>query len=75
MNFKDRFLFLSGGRQNKIISNNVEMYDVTANSWTIAPDLSVERCNHSGCSLNDSIYVFCGFSNNKRLKCIESLDA
>ena len=77
INFKDDFFFLSGGStEDNIISDSVEKYNISANKWTNGPKLNQERYRHSGCSLNEYIYVFCGTNQEfMRINSIESLAA
>lgn len=55
--------------------DSVEQYDIAANAWTMAPNLIFGRCKHSGCSLNNFIYIFCGQSLMGTIDTIEYLDA
>ena len=44
INFNDRYLFLSGGKDNLHLTlNSVEKYDIAANMWTFAPNLNEKR--------------------------------
>ena len=75
VNYGDRYLFLSGGTDSDFLPlDSVEKYDISENKWTAAPKLNQERYNHSGCSLNDSTYVFCGRAEGYLLNSIERLN-
>ena len=54
---------------------SVEKYDVGTDRWSLVPSLNIARENCSSCCLNDSLYVFCGFSYKRGyLNNIECLD-
>ena len=42
-----------------------------------APDLNVKRALHSGCALNDYVFVFCGYDRQTEaiLNSIERINA
>ena len=49
-------------------------YDPRANQWFSAPDMIIARMGSSGCTLADSIYVFCGYNGARVIESIEVLD-
>ena len=54
----------------------VDWYDVERVVWKRAPDLNIARAAHSGCSLGEKTYVFCGATNGRKaINSIESLNA
>ena len=54
----------------------VDWYNVEETVWKRAPDLNVPRAAHSGCSIGEKTYVFCGATNGRKaINSIESLNA
>ena len=56
---------------------SVELYCITSDSWSDAPDLNVSRCCHSSCTLGDRVYVVGGFQYAilRNLNSIEYINA
>ena len=51
------------------------MYNINENAWTDAPEMNYARHHHSGCTMSDYVYVFCGSSYiNSNLNSIERLN-
>ena len=72
-NYKDRFLFVSGGQANPrtasglklcILIESVYKYDVSNDSWLIAPYMNHKRKLHSSCAVGNNIYAFFGFTED-----------
>lgn len=45
---------------NDALHTTVEVYDIKLGEWSRAPQLRVARMFHSGCSLENSVYLFFG---------------
>ena len=76
VNYSDKYLFITGGRNSKFPYenyNSVDYYKISNNTWTKAPDLKIARESHSSCTLSDKIYVFCGIVSGDCIDSIESL--
>ena len=73
-NYKDRYLFVSGGFKFPDWYDCVDMFDIENDEWNLAPNLNKKRAAHSSCSLENSIFVFCG-ATQAYMMSIEMLDA
>ena len=76
--FKDSFIFVSGGNDPMSYAEkaSVDCYDIANQSWLQAPEMNTARRSHSGCSLGDSVYTFCGYNKTDEwLNSIERLNA
>ena len=52
------------------------MYNISQDSWSIAPEMNIKRYHHSSCGLDDMVYVVCGrYSSSVLLDSIERLNA
>ena len=73
-NFKNKLVVVAGGT-NEIGSDyaTVEIYSLVDEKWTKAPKLNERRCNHSSCTLGDSVYLF-GCTGGISSSAIEWLD-
>ena len=52
---------------------DVEQYDVQLDKWTDFPKLNVSREKASSCSLENHLYVFCGY--NSALGLLNSIES
>ena len=78
ISFKDSFIFVSGGNDPVSYAEqaSVDCYDIARSNWIQAPDMNTARRSHSGCSLGDSVYNFCGYNKaSEWLNSIERLNA
>ena len=62
-NFKDKFVYLSGGifSGGRIALIEVFQYDIEKDSWTVAPSLNERRAEHGSCVIENSIYICGGY--------------
>ena len=60
------FVISAGGAINREERSSsqkvVERYDSSNGAWELIPELNTARSFHSSCSMNDTVYVFCGKS-------------
>ena len=57
------------------LSANVEIYNVTENTWTQGPELKTPRKHHSSCSLILKLFILGGIGEEEKLlSSIEMLD-
>ena len=75
-NYKDRFIFVSGGECKTGVSShgtywtglrtgvfkNVVKYDVLNDTWSAAPEMNQGRRLHNSITVGNNIYVFFGYS-------------
>ena len=62
-NIGARYAVVIGGREkNQKLLDQVERLDITKGNWRELPSLVVARECHAACTLNNIIYVFCGFA-------------
>ena len=71
-NLLDHYMVATGGEHENGL-NTAEIYDITTNKWTALPKLNVGRSNHSSCSIDRVIYVFCGYCQSDE-NSVERLD-
>lgn len=62
------YLYVSGGQLNNGSGlchklRSVERLNLSLKKWEKVVPMNVARSNHSSCSLDDSVYVFCGLGN------------
>ena len=79
VNFRSKFLFISGGydpTSNSEFYNSVDMYDHSKNTWSAAPSMNWARSSHSTCVVNgNSVYAFFGYTSQQGfLESVEKLD-
>ena len=65
---------MTGGISGDYLTNLCQYYLISANSWSFAPSLNYARADHSSCTLNEVVYVFCGRTTHGLVNNIESLD-
>ena len=81
-NFKDKYIFCSSGLNPETNASlrTVDVYKINGNAWLpkrLCPKMRQARYNHSSCTLGDSLYVFCGESQEDSgyVETIEFVDA
>ena len=55
--FKKQFMFAIGGKNREGALCSVERYDMTKNTWEFVRSLPASYYAHSGCVLNNMIYI------------------
>ena len=69
-NFLEKYIFLIGGAQSKIVSR----YDIVNDTWEEMPELNESRGYASACSLGGKIYVIGGYTEDyESINSIENL--
>lgn len=69
---------MTGGQVHNTgpILDNVEMYNISTNTWSQVPSMHYEKMKHGSCSLANNLYVLGGQDVNKdNLEVIESFPA
>ena len=61
-NVMDKYIVMTGGMISALFSlrNSVYQFDLEANEWSNLPPMKKSRFMHSSCSIDETIYVFCG---------------
>ena len=85
-NFRDKFIFCTGGAPNGrpysideygLNDNSCTMYDIEKDVWTVGPTMLRHRWKHSCCILGDHLYTFSGMgmSSLEDIDSIQMIDA
>ena len=72
INMKSKLIFACGGFMNR----TAEKYDIEKDQWRLISPLNYSREGCDGVSVNDNIYVFCGYdaAKNKERNSVEVLN-
>ena len=75
-NYKNKFLFVSGGVEANAVVKRVAKYNAKIGTWSTAPSMNQGRKLHNSVAVGHKIYVFFGFKEYDQMcKSVEALNA